>query len=332
MFPLSQNAPAKLNLSLRLLGTRDDGYSNLHSLVGFLTLANTVSISDKCPDSPFPPLVSFIDIWKTLFPNHLPPAPFRNTQLGCLFEGPFVDKELTALPPYKNLLFKAFLHFLHQIPSNILNTLKIPNILFFHVVKNIPHGGGLGSGSADAAATLQLCHKLWPHIKQPLDMKKVAFFIGADVPICLYQKPAYLENIGDVITPLEDPLPPLFILLAVPKGHLSTKDVFLEQGKMPFSSQKKAPPLQFSSIPQLIDFLHHEGNDLQQAAGKLLPSVKETLDCLSKLKDQRFHSLTGSGRTCFALFETYKSAKEAQTTLKKQLPSLWSHICQWHTS
>ncbi len=93
--------------------------------------------------------------------------------------------------------------------------------------KNIPVGAGLGGGSSDAAATLRLLNTLWGINYSDEKLAQIGLTLGADVPFCLYGRPAFVSGIGEVIGAAPD-LPQFWILLANPRKVLSTKDVFTQ--------------------------------------------------------------------------------------------------------
>lgn len=91
-----------------------------------------------------------------------------------------------------------------------------------HLTKGIPHGAGLGGGSSDAAAVLRWCNKNCPAPLTEQDLHSVALGVGADVPYFLYNKPARVKGVGDIIEPCEHYLQGKALLLACPQVYVST--------------------------------------------------------------------------------------------------------------
>ena len=91
--------------------------------------------------------------------------------------------------------------------------------------KELPIASGIGGGSADAAATLQALLQLWQLTLAPDRLQVLALELGADVPVCLFGRPALVSGVGEQIAPAPA-LPPLWLVLANPGFALSTASVF----------------------------------------------------------------------------------------------------------
>jgi 4-diphosphocytidyl-2-C-methyl-D-erythritol kinase len=174
--------------------------------------------------------------------------------------------------------------------------------------KNLPVSSGIGGGSADAAATLQALNQLWDVGASREMLATIGLRLGADVPVCLHSKTARMSGIGDIIHPL-DPLPDLGVLLVNPGVAVSTPQVFKAR-KGAFSSPLDA------SVPKdgkdLCEFLARQRNDLQVSAIELVPEITTVLETLSDLEGCRLSRLSGSGATCFGLFDDQASAIAAR--------------------
>lgn len=183
------------------------------------------------------------------------------------------------------------------------------------LVKYIPVGAGLGGGSADAACTLHLLNELW-NLHLPLEiLQQIGLTLGADVPVCLLNKPAFVSGIGDIITPVEVPIYP--ILLVNPGKSLATKDVF-GRGFKQFSA----------SQPISTDFFDKR-NDLEPNAVALLPDIAEILAAIKQLPGCLVSRMSGSGATCFGVFENEVSLASAHSKLASHHPEwwIWSKAC-----
>ena len=186
--------------------------------------------------------------------------------------------------------------------------------------KNIPIASGLGGGSADAAATLHALTKLWRLPISDQDLNKIAEQIGSDVPVCLNQKSAIMEGIGERVRRLGN-LPKFGILLVNPNFPASTQEVFRKY-EASFSE-----PGSLNKIPKdriaYLKLLQSLQNDLTQASINTASEIKNVLSVLNDLNNQLLVRLSGSGGTCFALFENTKNAQEAAEKLNKKFPDWW---------
>ena len=179
--------------------------------------------------------------------------------------------------------------------------------------KHIPIAAGLGGGSCDAAATLRMLSNFWDE-----DLPKdEGLSLGADVPVCLYQRPAIMRGIGEELTPLPD-MPAFPILLVNPGKAVSTADVFRNL------TQKENAPLDpvpiSASIEDWIAYLAQQRNDLERPACDVLPEISQVLDALSTAPLAR---MTGSGATCFALFQTDEARDRLAAEIKARHPNWW---------
>ena len=153
--------------------------------------------------------------------------------------------------------------------------------------KRLPIASGIGGGSADAAAALRLLTRYWG--LEPALATAIAPALGADVPACLLSMTARGEGAGDALTLVDDPrIPGTPILLVNPGVPLSTAQVFAA-----WDGVDRGP---------LADW--REGrNDLEAPARELVPEIGEVLDWLAERDGTSFVRMSGSGATCFALFD-----------------------------
>ena len=154
--------------------------------------------------------------------------------------------------------------------------------------KRLPVASGIGGGSADAAAALRLFTSLWRI--DPRYAEEVAPTIGSDVPACLLSLPARGTGAGDRLTPIALPeLSGTAVLLVNPRVPLSTARVFAAWG-----GQDGGP----------LDDWRAGGNDLEPAAIALAPQIETVLALLKAQPGVLFARMSGSGATCFGLFES----------------------------
>lgn len=189
-----------------------------------------------------------------------------------------------------------------------------------YLEKNLPVAAGIGGGSSDAAATLAALTRLWRLPFDRASLARIGGELGADVPVCIYRRPAWVSGIGERVEPTAG-LPPAGIVLANPRRPLPTAAVFAARGG-PFSA-----PDRFDAMPNdaagLTAALSRRRNDLSGPATSLVPEISAVLDRLSRLPGALIARLSGSGATCFALFADRAAARRAATVLTACEPGWW---------
>jgi len=187
------------------------------------------------------------------------------------------------------------------------------------LTKNLPVAAGLGGGSADAAAALRLLAKLWdlptPSLAQSLTL-------GADVPVCLYGKSARMSGIGQSITPI-DHMPSMPAVLVNPGVPLSTKAVF-QALENPDSAPLSPVPVGGDTAVWL-DYLRAQRNDLEAVACTLVPEIRQVLQVLQRQKGSAMTRMSGSGASCFGLFDSVENAALAAESIALDHPAWWVH-------
>jgi len=172
--------------------------------------------------------------------------------------------------------------------------------------KNLPVASGIGGGSADAAAALRLLTRLWGI--DPAHAAAVAPRIGSDVPACLLSMTARGEGAGDALQLVKDSsIPGTPALLVNPAVPLSTGAVFAA-----WDGVDRGP---------LADWRDGR-NDLEAPARSLVPQIGEVLDWLKQQPGAEFVRMSGSGATCFALFDDEAHRDSAA----ESCPSNWWHL------
>ena len=186
-----------------------------------------------------------------------------------------------------------------------------------HLDKQLPVAAGLGGGSADAAAALRGLCRLWGLSLTRDEMVCLAAKIGADVPACLAGQPLRMRGIGELIEPLDD-VPQLHLLLVNPRATLPTPAVFAVYARQP-PARVTLGPLRWRSL----DDLAASRNDLEAAALELRPVIADVLAALGALPGCRFARMSGSGATCFAVFDDAAQRNAARRTLADTNPDWW---------
>jgi 4-diphosphocytidyl-2-C-methyl-D-erythritol kinase len=182
--------------------------------------------------------------------------------------------------------------------------------------KNLPVASGLGGGSSDAAATLLALARLWRIPADAALLREVGSRLGADVPMCLEQRPLVARGVGDILEPLEH-FPALPIVLANPGVAVSTPSVFRALARSDHPHLPALPPL--ADAAAVAEWLRRARNDLHDAALSLAPGIADVLKALDR-QGALVARMSGSGATCFGIFRDMTSAREAASGLQAQQP------------
>lgn len=188
------------------------------------------------------------------------------------------------------------------------------------LTKRLPVASGIGGGSADAAACLKALTRLWRLDVADEALTRLALRLGADVPVCLAGRPAFVSGIGENIDPVPS-LPPAWLVLANPGVAVPTASVFGRRSG-PFS-----PPARFDAAPRtasaLAALIRNRRNDLTEPAVGLAPVIGKVLAALNGLTGVLVARMSGSGATGFGLFVDEDTAETAAASLRRQQPSWW---------
>ncbi len=187
--------------------------------------------------------------------------------------------------------------------------------------KNLPPASGMGGGSSDAAAGLRALDALWDLDLDEARLAEIGLGLGADVPACLAQPRAVrIGGVGERVVPV-GPLPPAPALVVNPGVALATPDVFRARNGS-FSAPAPSWPAP-TSPGALAEWLAPLRNDLEAPAIALAPVVGEVLDRLAALPGVRLARMSGSGATCFALFDSEAAAAVGRDEIAAARPEWW---------
>jgi len=182
--------------------------------------------------------------------------------------------------------------------------------------KHLPLASGIGGGSADAAATLQALVALDGRALPP-DLTR----LGADVPVCLRATPCRMSGIGETLDDVPG-LPPIHAVLANPRVAVPTPDVFARL------TEKSNPPMP-KFLPDWPDtrafarWLVTQRNDLEQPARDIAPVIGAVLSRLTATDGCLLTRMSGSGATCFGIYDTALLATRAAESLRARHPEWW---------
>ncbi len=190
-----------------------------------------------------------------------------------------------------------------------------------HLDKHLPMAAGLGGGSSDAAATLRGLVQLWQVEIDDQALRDLGQELGADLPVCIYARSARMRGIGERLDPMRG-LPELPLLLANARCAVATREVFARLDFEPAPSFRAALPA-FPSIVQFTHWLSRYPNELETAAMRIESRIEDTLEVLRALPDCLLARMSGSGATCFGIFEDEAALRRAETELRQLRPDWW---------
>jgi 4-diphosphocytidyl-2-C-methyl-D-erythritol kinase len=272
-------APAKINLGLRVVGKRADGYHLLD------TIMVAVSLYDE------------IDIRKirTASKN---PASDELIKISC--DHPDVP------PAEENIVYRA--------AQLILKRSRRAQPISIRIKKNIPMGAGLGGGSSDAAATLVGLNRLFKLRLSLAMLKKMALSLGADVPFFIQARPARAQGIGERLRALRG-LPRFWSVIIYPGFPVSTAWVYGNLGAKltkPIVNTSITP-----SLKSLDGLTRRLENDLEGVTLKRYPEIGVLKQKLLHEGALRV-LMSGSGSSVFGIFVSKQSAAKAFRRLRQE--------------
>jgi len=181
--------------------------------------------------------------------------------------------------------------------------------------KRLPVASGIGGGSADAAAALRLLTRLWRLPTDDPRIQSIARELGADVPACLVSRPVRGTGRGDVLEPLDDAkLAGMPLLLINPGVPVATGAVFRGWDGRDRGGLDAGDPLQVARAAR---------NDLESPAIRIAPEIGEALALLARADGVTLTRMSGSGATCFALFESMAARDAADLLVMRARPGWW---------
>jgi 4-diphosphocytidyl-2-C-methyl-D-erythritol kinase len=273
---VTEQAHAKINLALHVIGRREDGYHELDSIVAFAAVADLLTI--------VPADVVSLDITGP-FAGALPRDGTNSVLAAWRLLDDFSRQRGAALTPVK-----------------------------FELEKNLPVASGIGGGSADAAAALRGLVRLFDISISKQDLNELALRLGADVPVCLLQQSARMRGIGEIIEPIGLDIPGAIVLVN-PRIPAPTSKVFESLNLQPGQSFA-------AGIGNLYD-IESWRNDLTAPAVSLVPEITEVIGNLIFQPDIACTRMSGSGATCFGLFENLETAQIAADAIAEKHPHWW---------
>ncbi len=280
---LVAQAPAKLNLFLRVVGKRPDGYHDIETVMTAINLYDTLIFR---------------------------PAPDGRIRLSVRASGPWTPSggqpEIPADP--SNLVYRAAA--LLQQHGNTSDGVDIT------LIKRIPSAAGLGGGSSDAAATLAALNQFWSLGMDRQNLCELASQLGSDVPFFLGPtSTAICRGRGEIIEAFPAQAGLAFVI-AKPNSGLSTPAVYRECRPEPAGAEL-GPLCRGLAAGRAEVVARHLRNDLESPARRLNPDV-ERLSCLFRQQPVRGHQLSGSGTAYFGACDSFRQATAVAARLRHQ--------------
>jgi 4-diphosphocytidyl-2-C-methyl-D-erythritol kinase len=286
---LMEDGRAKVNLTLRVVGRRVDGYHELESVVAFADCADRLSLTP-------------------------------GFQLNLRTIGPLAQE---CGETADNLVLKAA-----QLLGDCMPDLRSGE---FVLDKVLPVAAGIGGGSADAAAALRLLAQANGLTIDDARLIEVAKSTGADVPVCLASRACVMTGVGETLLPLS--LPKMPCVMVNPRVPVATSDVFaalgLRSGELLVGAsdvlKAAAWPEEGASVEDWVEALAAGSNDLEAPATRIQPVIGEVLSALNATNGAWLARMSGSGATCFAIYENTAEAQRASQKIQTDHPRWWVH-------
>lgn len=281
-------ARAKVNLCLHVGATRPDGLHDIFSLAVF-PMAGDGLAAEPAED------------------------------LSLTIDGPFAGA-LAGLAPDSNLVLRAA-RLLQGEPGGTGLDGRAKGARL-QLTKNLPPASGIGGGTADAAAAMILLRALWALKISDHRLTTLSFQLGADGPLCLAPyllasrsgglSSAVATGAGEHVS-AGPVLPPFWMLLVNPGEGVSTAEIFrLYDADPPAGpADRVAFGPACASLQDLGATLALTRNDLAGPAMSLCPSIRDVLSFLERQPGCGFSRMSGSGATCFGLFNSQQAAQKA---------------------
>ena len=292
--PVIRLAPAKLNLTLAVVGRGEDGYHSLHSVFVPLALADRLSLAHTGADH-------------------------DTLHVSGFDAGPTAD----------NLVLRALASARTAVAGNWVGGPGPAPSLAARLDKRIPVAAGLGGGSSDAASALDGAIEAWAAELDPGARSRVALGLGSDVPFFLAGRPALVEGRGERVAPLDGLHGTPGVLLVTAAVPVATTEVFAAfdairshgDGAIRMTSTHLAEELRAKL--STADLVARAGamtvaNDLLPAAALVVPALVPFRRALSRLLARPI-GLSGSGPTLWALYASEAEAAEAAEVVRAAL-------------
>jgi 4-diphosphocytidyl-2-C-methyl-D-erythritol kinase len=271
-------APAKINLSLRVLGRRSDGFHEIETFIAPISLCDEIKIEQRS----------------------------GKQEIAFRCDDPSVPKD------EENLVVRAANAFFEET--------KITCGVSIALKKTIPHGGGLGGGSSDAASTLLALNELFETNLPREALAKMAEMIGSDVPFFIFQSAAVCKGRGELVTPTRL-RGQLSVLLLKPEFGVPTQWAYSR-----WRDSREIPGVSYGAE----HFTQQSFvNDLERPAFEKFVFLAQLKMWLLKQPEVGAALMSGSGSTVFAVIRDNTDVDPLAMRAKAELdPELWTCACE----
>jgi len=275
-------APAKVNLFLRIVGRRSDGYHLLDSLMVPVSLYDEILIQTEIETG-----------------SGEKKEKYGQARILVTCDDPTLPSDET------NLAYKA--------AALLCKEAGVHTRVSIDLRKGIPAGAGLGGGSSDAAAVLKSVNLLLSLGFSETQLCTLAVRLGADVPFFIACRPARVTGIGEIIDPVSS-LPSRWLVIVVPPFSVSTPWAYRRFDDLPAF---EIPPESSGNFPDQDWSPTSLVNDLERAVLPAYPLIGQIKDQLLRLGAEGA-LMSGSGSAVFGIFPTHTSAEQAAQILKEK--------------
>jgi 4-diphosphocytidyl-2-C-methyl-D-erythritol kinase len=215
-----------------------------------------------------------------------------------------------------NLFIKIFNYFVKNF--HIDNNVKII------LQKNIPVGAGLGGGSSNGAYFIKILNEIFYLKLSKKAMQKISLNFGSDIAFFFENEPCLMSGRGEFLSPIsqfKNDFKKLKILLINPKIYLSTKEIFQDFAQKNYKFSEKFSEKIFlkKSLQEILTIFN---NDLEETAIAKAPKISEILQNLQKFSPIGA-KMSGSGSSCFAIFDDEKNLQETHDSFIKNFPDFF---------
>jgi 4-diphosphocytidyl-2-C-methyl-D-erythritol kinase len=306
---------AKINLYLKVTGKRVDGYHFLDSLMVLIDIFDLIKIESS-------------------------------SRLELVIKG--VNCKSLQQDWQNNIIIKAvnLLASYHNFFPKVKITLQ----------KNIPIAAGLGGGSSNAACVMLMINDFYQLDLKPKQLFDFGLQIGADVPFFLNalinQKPVLVSGIGNILINYDKKLPDWHLLIINPNIPLSTQKIFTlfdKNNSFPKNYYTKSHPsnedvIEYKPKPlspflanhyfnsayswnldqEILTLIKNRSNDLEDYASKIVPEIASIINFSEEQSGCLLARMSGSGASCFAVFNDIKDLQSCSYKLQKNFPSFYT--------
>jgi len=194
----------------------------------------------------------------------------------------------------------------------MIEKFSIPHGFDIRITKNIPIAGGMAGGSTDAAAVMRGINEICNLGVSIEELMELGVRLGADIPFCIQEKPALAEGIGEILTPVKGLWKELYILLVNPNVSVSTKEIYQKiDSQHYFNKVNNSELIKAIFSRDFYGMKHHMQNVMQIITEEMCPPIRTIINTLEE-NGALVALMSGSGATCYGIFDDEYVAKNAQ--------------------